>query len=786
MLTGGRTFRIFVSSTFSDLIEERNALQEKVFPRLRELCRQHGCRFQAIDLRWGVRDEAGLDQQAMKICLGEIERCQKITPRPNFIVLLGDRYGWRPLPAEIPAAEFEDIMNAVPGDPGNEDKALLEKWYRRDDNAEPPVYCLQPRRLDLKNGAGDEERCQAMKAEGLSWRSVEVRLREILRAAVKQLDLAPGQAAKYVTSATEQEIEAGAMKVSGAEKHVHAFFRTITGLPQDKSACDYLDLDETGAVDADAQTLLKKLKTSLGDRLKGNVHEYPAVWRNGAVTADHLERLCEDVWGSLSGVILGEMAQMEERDALDQEKADHEDFGRERARVFFGRETYLQRIAAYLAEKDRSPLALFGASGSGKSALMAQALGQARQNRPNARIAARFFGATPFSSDIRALLESLCREITRACGGDEASIPSEYKDLAAEFPKRLGLATAAKPIILFLDALDQLSESHNGRNLLWLPAELPDHVRLVVSTAPSDCWEVLKRKVPEAGHLDLLPMSAAEGGRILEAWLRNAGRTLQRAQRDEVLGKFAKSGLPLYLKFAFEEARHWRSYSPTVDLDPDVAGIIKQLFARLASETVHGKTLVARGLAYLRAGKNGLSEDEMIDVLSRDEDVYGDFRKRSFFEPPEKRLPVVVWSRLYFDIEPFLNERSADGTSLLGFFHRQVGEVVDAEYLAGEGKARIHAKLAAYYAAQPLFAEKEGQKAANLRKLSELPFQQAHGGLWEGLYETLTDFEFLEAKCTYSGIIHAPEGERGKKLYGGVYELIEDYRRALAVLPADK
>ena len=106
--------------------------------------------------------------------------------------------------------------------------------------------------------------------------------------------------------------------------------------------------------------------------------------------------------------------------------------------------------------------------------------------------------------------------------------------------------------------------------------------------------------------------------------------------------------------------------------------------------------------------------------------------------------------------------------------------------LAGEDKARIHAKLAAYYAAQPLFAEKEGQKTANRRKLSELPYQQAHGELWERLYETLTDFEFLEAKCTYSGIIHAPDGENGKKLYSGVYELIEDYQRALAVFPSDK
>ncbi len=47
----GRTFRIFVSSTFGDLKEERNALQERAFPRLRELCMQHGARFQAIDLR---------------------------------------------------------------------------------------------------------------------------------------------------------------------------------------------------------------------------------------------------------------------------------------------------------------------------------------------------------------------------------------------------------------------------------------------------------------------------------------------------------------------------------------------------------------------------------------------------------------------------------------------------------------------------------------------------------------------------------------------------------------
>ena len=115
MAQASKTFRIFISSTFSDLKEERNALQKDVFPKLRELCTQHGCRFQAIDLRWGVSDEAALDQQTVKICLEEIARCQEITPRPNFIILLGDRYGWRPLPSEIPASEFEEIERRISG-----------------------------------------------------------------------------------------------------------------------------------------------------------------------------------------------------------------------------------------------------------------------------------------------------------------------------------------------------------------------------------------------------------------------------------------------------------------------------------------------------------------------------------------------------------------------------------------------------------------------------------------------------------------------------------------------
>jgi DNA polymerase elongation subunit (family B) len=41
-----KTFRVFVSSTFADLVEERNALQQRVWPELTKLCEK-----QAFDSR---------------------------------------------------------------------------------------------------------------------------------------------------------------------------------------------------------------------------------------------------------------------------------------------------------------------------------------------------------------------------------------------------------------------------------------------------------------------------------------------------------------------------------------------------------------------------------------------------------------------------------------------------------------------------------------------------------------------------------------------------------------
>ena len=208
----------------------------------------------------------------------------------------------------------------------------------------------------------------------------------------------------------------------------------------------------------------------------------------------------------LSRVIREEMEQLKHTDALEEEAAAHAAFALERVRLFTGRTGLLRNVAAYLRRDNPRPLVLHGHSGCGKSALMAKASTDAAGTLSSRIIITRFIGATPLTTDARSLLDGLCRQIDRDYGQSESIIPGEYKDLITAFRQRLTLATAKKPLVLFLDALDQLSDADRGRNLMWLPMELPPNVRLVVSTLPGECLDILEKKLRSRNLVEVQPM----------------------------------------------------------------------------------------------------------------------------------------------------------------------------------------------------------------------------------------------------------------------------------------
>ena len=86
-----QSIRVFLSSTFLDMQEERDYLNRVVFPKFKLLCQQRGVLFFACDLRWGITEAQAQNKKTVELCLNQVEKSI-----PFFIGLLGNRYGWIP------------------------------------------------------------------------------------------------------------------------------------------------------------------------------------------------------------------------------------------------------------------------------------------------------------------------------------------------------------------------------------------------------------------------------------------------------------------------------------------------------------------------------------------------------------------------------------------------------------------------------------------------------------------------------------------------------------------
>lgn len=85
-------------------------------------------------------------------------------------------------------------------------------------------------------------------------------------------------------------------------------------------------------------------------------------------------------------------------------------------------------------------------------------------------------------------------------------------------------------------------------------------------------------------------------------------------------------------------------------------------------EKYHGEKFVQRVLGLLAAGTDGMNSDDILNILSCDEELLQDVLV--WHQPPKRRLPPLLLARLKHDLGPFLVERGACGVSLLALYHR--------------------------------------------------------------------------------------------------------------------
>ncbi|XP_052267431.1 NACHT domain- and WD repeat-containing protein 1-like isoform X1 [Dreissena polymorpha] len=131
---------------------------------------------------------------------------------------------------------------------------------------------------------------------------------------------------------------------------------------------------------------------------------------------------------------------------------------------------------------------------------------------------------------------------------------------------------------------------------------------------------------------------------------------------------------------SFDEAMLWRSFDPpsrTV-LQTTVRTSVDFLFSRL--EKLHSRILVCRALGYFTLANHGITEAELDDVLSCDDDVLNDVY--TYWTPPMRRLPPLLLVCIRADIDQYVVEHGADGARVLNWYHRQFTEAAHERYCA--------------------------------------------------------------------------------------------------------
>jgi len=666
-----RVFRVFLSSTFNDWTVEREHLRHHVFPELATWVEDKakelgvGARFLPVDLRWGISEEAGKTHATVDICLDEIRRCQEKASRPgeiikpNFLVFLGQRYGWRPVPPKISVEQWKKLIELGVID------AQFNEYYQEDFNAVPTEYVLKA--VEGDSAINDED----LRKKWERWQKVEKQLRKKLDQSYEckgdewKKSFSPDEITFLVGSIIEQEIVRGAFQAPDAKEHVHVFEREIKNPPT-----DFLSDDQHVS-----PTLLNRLKADIKER-GFTVHSYPL--ENAPQQGDqYLEDFGKDVRNALEETIGYELEALKK--SGDADVVDAPDLS-----CFVDR----KELNELMQWDGGSPVLLYGEAGTGKSTLLSAA---ADLMRSSYQVFTYWIGRDTRCASgmglLQAIINALHKENVLEDSEDfrlDEMASMSYQKIEYYMKDSLSKLNASTRIII--DAVDQLPVDDPATELRWLPSVAP----VLLSTLDEKQREKFVTTVSESTVTTVGKLEPEESEKLLDNWfksLRKGERTLQdgskkntKDQRGALLRKY--NGRPLHLRVLFERAISLRSFDGIPEWlvgerDPTESSI-EHFYNYLAREEGHGDVMVKRTLAYLTSSPFGVPEDVLLALLRNDPEVKTSFRNRASESSPKVyEMPEILWSRLYHDLEPFLARRSFYGEEYLDFYHAQFRRVIN-------------------------------------------------------------------------------------------------------------
>jgi WD40 repeat protein/ADP-ribose pyrophosphatase YjhB (NUDIX family) len=249
-----KQIRTFVSSTFTDTENERNLLIEDVYPFLKALGRKFGVEVaQFSEMRWGVRAYATEHHLTSSVCMEELERSNKASGI-SYVLIMGQKYGYRPFPAKISQPQFEAMLKNMRENGDLDGAEVASAWFELDTNNVPPHYQLK---------------CSAQ--AGKDWWGIFEILQASLRAAALCLETQADRES-FEISATQDEARSGMLNkdLQHRMERTFVYHREFDPVPpvDDLGARSFIDLDSstgTVSVDHDAQACMARMRLEVND-----------------------------------------------------------------------------------------------------------------------------------------------------------------------------------------------------------------------------------------------------------------------------------------------------------------------------------------------------------------------------------------------------------------------------------------------------------------------------------------------------------------------------------------
>ena len=596
-LIENRQIRVFISSTFQDMQEERDYLMKRTFPKLRKLAAERDVTLTELDLRWGITEEESKSGKVVDICLREIENSI-----PFFIGIVGNRYGWVPKKEEL-------------------GKEVSEHFPRVDEYLESSL------------------------------------------------------------SVTEMEMQFGVLE---RPEDMHAFF--------------YIKEQEEKA---DNPLMLKRLKEEIANS------RYPSSTYS---SVEDLARQVEKAFVTLLDQLFPKVTLTQHQ----KERLVQQSFISQLSATYVKVEENFRRLTEFGQDPSSQYLVVTGESGLGKSALMAN--WSKEMQLQNEIVVIPYFSSNGGNQSYTNILAYFTEEISNRFGMEIPTGESEKKRLEKLLDQ---FAVREDRLVLVFDAINQIADIDQSKMLNWLPVP-PNNVKYLFSTLEDDVtMQVFKDRGYPIYHLQRL--TDKQKIQLVEEYLHSYGKKLDDSQINEIIGH-EQCNNTLVLRSLLEELISYGSYETLGKrINYYLGGTsILQFYEKVIErfEQDYGQAFVRNVLGLIAVSRNGVSEQEIIELTGAKQ---------------------IEWSDFFCGFSTHLSNQSGRFV----FTHNYITQTVWKRYLTHDHdfESECRRKLAELH-----------RNETTTLAMQEVPYQYDHLKEWDSLHDYLVSCRYLKYCMDYDEI----------------------------------